>query len=128
MQDPAVGAGASPAVVAAIVDAHTAQDAHAAIQMVQATQDEDDIKTALDRMFGKTPWYRSKKFWMSVLGVALPLVIQASTGAVSWPVAAGIAGASAVSFVLAQAGVDKAAATAAGQASQTYISAKLAKK
>lgn len=126
MQDPVTAP--DPSVVKAVQDAQTPQDAQAAIRMVQAAQDEDDIKAALERMFGKTPWYRSKKLWISILTSALPLVIQVMTGAVSWPVAVGIAGAAGVSYILSQAGVDKATATAAGQASQTYISAKLAKK
>ena len=124
MQDPAVNAE----LLKAIQTAQTVPEAKVVVEMIQATQDEDDIKVALDRMFGKTPWYRSKKFYLSILGTALPIVLQASTGAVTWPVAAGLAGASIITFLLSQAGVDKAQATAAGWASQTYISAKLAKK
>jgi hypothetical protein len=111
-----------------VVDARTPTEAQAAIVMVQAAQDEDDIKASLDRMFGGKPWYRSKKVWLSLLGTALPIVLQATTGAVTWPVAAGLGVASIVTFLLSQAGVDKASANAAAQVTQTYVAAKLAKK
>ncbi len=118
----------TPAVVQAVVDAHTAQDAHTAIQMVQAAQDEDDLRGSLNRLFAGKPFYASKKFWMSILTTVLPIALQAATGAVSWPVAAGIAGAAGITYVLSQMGVDRAQATAAGDAVSKIAVAKLAKK
>lgn len=54
---------------------------------------------------------RSKKLWATVLGVAGIVIPAVMTGGLSWPVVAGIA-IPVASYVLGQAGVDAATATA----------------
>jgi hypothetical protein len=44
----------------------------------------------------------SRKFWAGVFGAIAPIITQAITGAVGWPVAAGLSGVAAASYVLAQ--------------------------
>lgn len=125
MSDPST----NPEILAAIQSATTmveAEKVHAQI-VDSVPANEDDIVETLRLHFGGGR-LRSRKFWMSILGVVLPVGIQLATGAVTWPVAAGLAGASLVTWVLSQAGVDKSQAAALGQAAQQAIQAKVAKR
>lgn len=49
---------------------------------------------------------KSRKFWMGLLGVLLPIGIQAATGQVGWKVAVGLSTAAAVTYILGQTHVD----------------------
>lgn len=120
----------NPEIIKAIQDAQSVKDAMVAAQMVKTDvqADPDDLALTIKSHFGGKPFWRSKKFWASFFGAVLPIAIQAATGAVTWPVAAGMAAASGIAYVLAQGGVDKATADATGQAMQQVVAAKLAKK
>ena len=118
-----------PKMLAMIQSAQTVAEAGAVHQQIvdSVPANEDDIVEALRLQFGGGR-LRSRKFWLSILGVALPIGIQVVTGAVTWPVAAGLAGASLVTWVLSQAGVDKSQAAALGNAAASAIQAKVAKR
>jgi hypothetical protein len=52
----------------------------------------------------------SRKLWAGIFGAVSPIVTQAITGAVGWPVAAGLSVVSAVGYLLAQGAEDAAGA------------------
>jgi len=118
-----------PKMLEMIQQAQSVAEAGAVHQQIvdSVPANEDDIVETLRLHFGGGR-LRSRKFWLSVIGAVLPIGLQLVTGAVTWPVAAGIAGASLVTWVLSQAGVEKSQASALGQAAQQAIQAKVAKR
>lgn len=119
----------NPALLAAIRSATTEVEAAAVHAQIvdNVPANEDDIVETLRLHFGGGR-LRSRKFWLSIIGAVLPIGLQLATGAVTWPVAAGIAGASLVTWVLSQAGIEKSQASALGQAAANAIQAKVAKR
>lgn len=116
-------------VIADIINARTPEQAVAAAQEAHKELDQDDIVGSINRLMdsGRVPFYRSKKFWMSIIGVVAPVAAQVLTGAVSWPVAIGGAVASIVGYLVTQGGVDKATTTAITQATTKIIISKMEK-
>jgi len=98
-------------------------------EMKNIDPNDDDIIIAINRILGlnNKPFYRSKKFWFSVAGVAAPIAAQVLTGQVTWPIAVGGAVASIVSYILAQGSVDKqstqAISSSVGEIVRSKISA-----
>ena len=133
MPDPIVKPEVNPQLLQAIVSAQTpaqaytvAQDIVASVPPVAAS--EDDILESLKDKFGSTPFYKSKKFWVSAVSFALSVCLPALTGSVTWPMGlAGAAGTAAV-YVLSQAGVDHGQAVALGQVATQAIISKTGKK
>ena len=52
----------------------------------------------------------SRKLWAGAFGAVAPIITQAITGAVGWPVAAGLSAVAVVSYLLSQGAVDVAEA------------------
>jgi len=115
-----------------------AQDAASAAKVQQqivdsvpaaAPANEDDIFESLKAHFkSKDAFWRSKKFYASVAGYAISVALPVLTGAVTWPMAlAGVIGTGVV-YMITQAGVDKASATALGNVATQAITAKMGKK
>lgn len=117
-------------IIADIINARTPEQALQAATEAHKELDQDDIVGSINRLMysGRVPFYRSKKFWMSIVGVVAPVVAQVLTGAVTWPVAIAGGVASIVGYLVTQGGVDKATSTAITQATSRIIAAKINKE